>query len=121
MQHFQFGNKVLVLSTDTNKLLLQWIGLYDASSVVGCNNYKVKKVMMKGKEKTLHANLLMRYVLREDFPAGDAALAVAADDQHIVSTYMVAIEDYEMNAGIQDTDDLAADIPNAEDLPKIGV
>ena len=36
--------------------------------VVGPNDYKV---LMKGKEKTLHANLLKKYVVREDFPVGN--------------------------------------------------
>ena len=53
MRRFQPGDKVLVLlPTDTNKLLLQWKGSYDVTRVVGPNGYKV---LMKGNEKMLHA------------------------------------------------------------------
>ena len=58
VRRFQPGDKVLVLlQTDTNKLLLQWKGPYDITRVVSPNDYKV---LMKGKEKTLHANLLKK-------------------------------------------------------------
>ena len=77
MRCFQPGDKVLVLLlTDTNKLLLQWKGPYDVTRVVGPNDYKV---VMKGKEKTLHANLLKKYVAREDSPVGN--VVPAAQDE----------------------------------------
>ena len=56
MRRFKPGDKVLVLlPTVTNKLLLQWKGPYDVTRVVGPNDYKV---LMTGREKALHANLL---------------------------------------------------------------
>ena len=56
VRKFQPGEKVLVLlPTDHNKLLMQWKGPFEVSSVVGLNDYKVK---VKGKEKVYHANLL---------------------------------------------------------------
>ena len=55
---------LVLLPTDKNKLLLQWKGPYD-----GLDDYKV---LMKGKEKTLHANLLKKYVVRADYPVGNA-------------------------------------------------
>ncbi|RUS69733.1 hypothetical protein EGW08_022509 [Elysia chlorotica] len=59
---FKPGDDVLVLlPTDTNKLLMQWKGPYKVVAVVGINDYRVK---MRRKEKTLHANLLKRYVSR---------------------------------------------------------
>ena len=64
---FQSSNKVLVLLlTDTNKLLLQWKGPYDVTRVVGPNDYKV---LMKGTEKTLHANLLKNKRRERGFPS----------------------------------------------------
>ena len=46
MRRFQPGDKALVLlPTDTNKLLWQWKGPYDVTRVVGPNDYKV---LMKG-------------------------------------------------------------------------
>ena len=56
--------KVLVLlPTDHNKLLMQWKGAFEVSSVVGLNDYKVK---VKGKEKVYHANVLKKYFEREE-------------------------------------------------------
>ena len=58
------GDKVLVLlPTESNKLLMQWKGPYEIISAVGINDYKVR---MGRKEKTLHINLLKRYIQREE-------------------------------------------------------
>ena len=67
---FQSGEKVLILlPTDHNKLLMQWKGPFEVSSVVGLNDYKVK---VKGKEKVYHANLLKKYFEREESTAEGA-------------------------------------------------
>ena len=59
VRKFESGEKVLVLlPSDHNKLLMQWKGPFEVSSVVGLNDYKVK---VKGKEKVYHANLLKKY------------------------------------------------------------
>ena len=59
-RRFGPGDKVLVLlPTDANKLLVQWKGPYDIINPVGLNDYKVK---IGGEEKTLHANLLKKYL-----------------------------------------------------------
>lgn len=64
VRKFQSGEKVLILlPTDHNKLLMQWKGPFEVSSVVGLNDYKVK---VKGKEKIYHANLLKKYFEREE-------------------------------------------------------
>ena len=64
VRKFESGEKVLVLlPTDHNKLLMQWKGPFEVSSVVGLNDYKVK---VKGKEKVYHANLLKKYFEREE-------------------------------------------------------
>ena len=48
-RRFSPGDKVLVLlPTDTNKLLLQWEGPYDNINTVGLNDYKVE---INGKKK----------------------------------------------------------------------
>ncbi|RUS74527.1 hypothetical protein EGW08_017715 [Elysia chlorotica] len=60
---FSPGDKVLVLlPTDANKLLVQWKGPFDIINSVGLNDYKVK---INGKEKTLHANLLKKYLSQQ--------------------------------------------------------
>ena len=64
VRKFQSGEEVLILlPPDHNKLLMQWKGPFEVSSVVGLNDYKVK---VKGKEKVYHANLLKKYFEREE-------------------------------------------------------
>ncbi|GFN96892.1 gypsy retrotransposon integrase-like protein 1 [Plakobranchus ocellatus] len=60
---FSVGEKVLVLlPTDSNKLLMQWKGPFEIVATVGINNYRIN---MGGKEKTFHANLLKGYIARD--------------------------------------------------------
>ena len=42
---------------------MQWKGPYEVSAVVGTNDYKVK---IKDKLKVYHANLLKKYIEREE-------------------------------------------------------
>ncbi|GFO27550.1 Zinc finger protein [Plakobranchus ocellatus] len=71
---------------------MQWKGSLDVLATVGTNDYRIN---VNGKEKTLHANLLMSYIKREstsdETPTGDgsvpaASLAVVQDD-HEGSNY----------------------------------
>ena len=74
VRKFQPGDKVLVLlPTDHNKLLMQWKGPYEVSVVVGTNDYKVR---VKDKLKVYHANLLKKYIEREE-GLEEAAAAIA--------------------------------------------
>ena len=109
---------LLLLPTDTNKLLLQWKGPYDVARVVGPNDYKVP---MKGKEKTLHAILRKKYVVREDSLIRNVVPAAQDDHRQNIPTGVVVAEDYEPDANAQGADDPSADVPSAEDLPEIGV
>ena len=78
VRKFQPGEKVLVLlPTDHNKLLMQWKGPFEVSSVVGLNDYRVK---VKGKEKVYHANLLKKYFERDEATTEGAVAVVKADD-----------------------------------------
>ena len=118
MRRLQPGDKVLVLlPTDTNKLLLQWKRPYDIARVVGPNDYQV---LIKGNEKTLHANLLKKYVVREDSLIGNILPAVQDDHRQNRPSGVAVVEDYEPDANAQGADDLSADVPSAEDLPEIG-
>ena len=75
VRKFQPGEKVLVLlPTDHNKLLMQWKGPFEVSSVVSLNDYRLK---VKGKEKVYHANLLKKYFEREKTTVA-GAVAVGA-------------------------------------------
>ena len=67
------GDRVLILlPTDSNKLLMQWRGPYTVESRVGANDYRVK---MGSKTKTYHVNMLKKYISRE--PEGNV---VPVDD-----------------------------------------
>ena len=80
VRKFQPGEKGLVqLPTDHNKLLIQWKGRFEVSSVLGLNDYKVK---VKGKEKVYHANLLKEYFEREETTV-EEAVAVGAGAKSI--------------------------------------
>ena len=75
---------------------------------------------MKGKEKTLHANLLKKYVVREDSPIGNVVPAVEDDHRQNIPSGVAVVEDYEPDANAQGADDPSAEVPSAEDLPEIG-
>ena len=56
---------LILLSTDSNKLLMQWKGLY---SVVGKFNKSGYQTNVDGKRKTFHINLLKQHVSRDPLP-----------------------------------------------------
>ena len=60
---YQPGEKALILlPTDSNKLLMQWRGPYEIEDVVRNNDYKVNK-----KVKIYHVNMLKKYIQREPY------------------------------------------------------
>ena len=68
IRNMKEGEKVLVLlPTKSNKLLMQWRGPYTIVQKMGQLDYKVD---VRGKMKTLHANLLKRYVERDESNCG---------------------------------------------------
>ena len=57
------GDQVLILlPTDSNKLLMQWRGPYIVESCMGANAYRIK---MGSKTKTYHVNMLKKFITRE--------------------------------------------------------
>ena len=57
------GRGVLILlPSDSNKLLMQWRGPYTVESRVGTSDYRVK---MGSKTKAYHVNLLKKYISRK--------------------------------------------------------
>ena len=61
---FDVGDKVLLLLlTDSNKLLLQWKGPYEVVEVVDRMGYKID---VNGVVSTYHANMLKQYVERRN-------------------------------------------------------
>ena len=74
---------MLLLPTDNNKLLMQWKGPYVIQEVVGPNDYKVK--VGRGL-KTYHANLLKKYVDREEQSTPEKAATACRRLTKVVST-----------------------------------
>ena len=97
-----------------NKLLLHWKGPYDITRVVDPN---VHKVLMK--EKTLHANLLKKDIVRADSLIVNVVPAVQDDLRQDRPSGVAVAEDYEPDANAQGADDPSADVPSAEDFPEI--
>ena len=61
-RRLEVGDRVLILLlTDSNKLLMQWRGPYTVESRVGANDYRVK---MGSKKKTYHINMLKKCLYR---------------------------------------------------------
>ena len=61
---FDVGDKVLLLlPSESNKVLLQWNGLYEVLEVVNAMNYKIN---VKGVVNTYPANMLKLYVERQN-------------------------------------------------------
>ena len=59
----EVGEQVLILlPTDSNKLLMQWRGPYIVESRVGASDYRIK---IGSKTKTYHLNMLKKYIARE--------------------------------------------------------
>ena len=59
---FKVGDKVLLLPTDSNKLLLQWRGPFEIVEMLKRVDYHVN---LKGYIHTYHANILRLYVERK--------------------------------------------------------
>ena len=61
---FQVNDEVLILlPTEESKLLMQWQGPYKVVGTIGRCDYKI---LVKGKIKSFHANLLKKYVSRNE-------------------------------------------------------
>ena len=76
-RQFKVGEKVLVLlPTDSNKLVLQWKGLYEIKEVVNRMAYKVDT---EGNLKILHTNILTAYQERE---ASEVGMTVHEEECH---------------------------------------
>ena len=59
----EVGDQVLVLLlTESNKLLMQWRGPYTLENRVGANDYRIQ---MESKTKMFHVNMLQKYIARE--------------------------------------------------------
>ncbi|XP_068225262.1 uncharacterized protein, partial [Palaemon carinicauda] len=70
----QVGDQVLILlPTDSNKLLMQWKGPFNVENIVGKNDYGIN---IHGKVRTYHINMLKKYLQRAKDVILDTACAV---------------------------------------------
>ena len=73
----QVGDKVLILlPTETNKLLMQWKGPFVITNKVRENYYLLS---VNGKEKIFHANMLKKYVERIPINVGSVCCLVTSN------------------------------------------
>ena len=109
-RRLEVGDRVLILlPTDSNKLLMQWRGPYTVESRVGANDYRVK---MGSKTKTYHVNMLKKYISREPegnvVPVDDtdgATIAVAGVIHQDVDPELGEVPDlegYRQREGVRD-------------------
>ena len=110
---FRICDLVLVLLlTKANKLLMQWKGPYEVTGRIGPCDYVVN---MKGKKKTLHANLLKQYISRDmdqgKLAGNDISLAeIKENPKKCMAVSVGVLEDYECDE----------ENGSAEVLPEIG-
>ena len=94
------GDKVLVLlPTDNNKLLMQWKGPFVIEQTVGLNNYKIK---VKGKLKTYHANLLKKYIDRDDSKSLIEKASVSFVNEDTSDDILFELNDFKMKESAKD-------------------
>ena len=119
VRKFVPGDKVLVLlSTDHNKLLMQWKGPCEVSAVVGLNDYKVR---VKGKERVYYANLLKKYFEREEsLSAGAVAVEANANickNEHVESEEVDPVDNIDfLEIGGYVSKEPVNDVANADNL-----
>ena len=121
LRRLEVGDRVLILlPTDSNRLVLQWRGPYTVESRIGANDYRVK---MGSKAKTYHFNMLKKYISREHDVEGNvvsvdstegATVAVAGVIHHDVNPEMEEVEDPEGDCGGERTQD----VKSGEELPE---
>ncbi|XP_063970109.1 uncharacterized protein LOC135157653 [Lytechinus pictus] len=84
-RRFQVGDQVLLLlPTEHNKLLVQWKGPFTVVHKLSDQDYRLD---INGKLKTFHANLLKRYISREE----DREESLTGDEDPAVSAQAVVV------------------------------
>src|SRR5215469_6165258 len=101
---FKIKDLVLVLlPTSHNKLLMTWIGPCRIVTEKGGNNYGVE---IKGKVKTLHANLLKKYIQREEMVEETrnetASLIIMEEQEEDEGGEQILMKECESKEGIED-------------------
>ncbi|XP_033729482.1 uncharacterized protein LOC117318627 [Pecten maximus] len=93
------GDKVLVLlPTKANKLLLQWRGPFEVIEKVGAFDYRINQ---DGKTKTLHINLLKKYLEAERNIAGEVGGILACVMTTVISEEQDQEDDIEFTSKLE--------------------
>ena len=94
------GDKVLVLlPTNTNKLLMQWKGPFPITEKLGTVDYRID---MHGVQKTFHANLLKLYVSRESELVGALGVIKPDEETSEIQEERVSIPEKQRTQGPED-------------------
>ena len=118
-RRLEVGDRVLILlPTDSNKLLMQWRGPYTVESRVRANDYRVK---MGSKTKTYHVNMLKKYISRE--PEGNV---VPVDDTDGATIAVAGVIHQDVNPELGEVPDLkgyrqrevVCDVKLGDELPE---
>ena len=110
-RRLEVGDRVLILlPTDSNKLLMQWRGPYTVESRVGANDYRVK---MGSKMKTYHVNMLKKYISRE--PEGNV---VPVDDTDGATIAVAGVIHQDVDPELGEVPDLEGDVKLGDELPE---
>ena len=109
---FQMGDKVLVLlPSNSNKLLASWLGPFPVVGVM----HPDYKILVRGKEKVFHANMLKRYIERKD---------TGSEKNVVVDVTAVAMGSGENSSGmVQDVEtavSVGSSVPWSEIFPISG-
>ena len=90
------GDKVLLLlPTDNQKLLMQWKGPFEVVTPTGQNDYRI---LINGKTRTFHANMLKKYVERPTSREPNQIVACAGS----LELEAVNSDDVEMKIEVED-------------------
>lgn len=107
------GDKVLLLlPTDNNKLLMHWKGPFEVISKVGTSDYRLD---VNGRVMTYHANLLKKYVVRNEASKDKANTEKRFEAGMLATVWVAVIEPefkFDSEEGIS-----AVDSENLRDLP----
>ena len=68
---------MLLLPTDTNKLLMQWKGPFE---IMECRNDNSYRVQLNGRLKLFHANMLKKYLERKTAEEAELFNAAVVED-----------------------------------------
>ena len=93
---FKVGDEVLILlPTDSNKLLMQWKGPFKVKTVIAVNDYQID---VDGKLKIYHANLLKKYYRRNS----EQPIEVGASVIHLASAAVVEAGEVDPEGAVDD-------------------